>query len=51
MVTMQILLPTVLLILPFVENLFFRNPQYIPTLNQVRALGRLSVGSGFSWIG
>lgn len=43
MVTAQILLLTVVLILPFVENLSFRNPQYLPTFHQVRVLGRLSV--------
>ncbi|XP_052040643.1 uncharacterized protein LOC127686472 [Apodemus sylvaticus] len=35
MVTMQILLLTVVLILPFVENLSFRNPQYLPTFHQL----------------
>ncbi|XP_034349570.1 uncharacterized protein LOC117702584 [Arvicanthis niloticus] len=35
MVTMQILLLTVVLILPSVESLFFRNPQYSVTLDQL----------------
>ncbi|XP_028612713.1 uncharacterized protein LOC114612040 [Grammomys surdaster] len=35
MVTVQILLLTVVLILPSVEGLFFRNPQYSVTLDQL----------------
>ena len=41
MVTMQVLLLTVVLILPSVENLFFRNPDYSATVDMVRVLGRL----------
>lgn len=51
MVTAQILLLTVVLTLPSVENLIFRNPQYSVSLDKVRVLGRLSVWSGFSWLG
>ena len=36
--TMKIPLLMVALILPSVENLFFRNPQYTLTLEQVRVL-------------
>lgn len=43
MATLQTLLLTVVLILPSVESLFFRNPQYSVTLDQVRDLGRLCV--------
>lgn len=43
MVTAQILLLTVVLTLPSVENLIFRNPKYSVSLDKVRVLGRLSV--------
>lgn len=50
MATVQLLLLTVVLTLPSVEQLSYRNLQYAPTIDEVRMLGRLEVWTGFPWI-